>query len=376
MYRIALQMLFGDRVKYITLILSLAFAAMLMNQQGGIFLGLLEQATGQLQNVRNVDLWVTDPSTQWIAEYRALSSEKLGRVRSVPGVLWAEPYFNGIAIAELPSGKFKRVQINGVSRTTLAGRPADVIEGRLEDLWMPDAILVENRSRKFLDDVPLGGVLKLNDRRAVVVGFYRAKQGFEGNAIICTTFENAVSYTPTGRKNISYILVKIRPDARIADVQAAIDALGDVKALTHAQFRRSSMEFIIVATGIGVNFGITIALGFFVGLLLSASVFYQFTAENLRHFATLKALGAGARQLAGMVLLQALIVGTIGWGIGVGAAGLFAISTQRIESELSAKLPWELMLGSGAATLLTIALGSLLSLRRVITVSPGRVFGG
>ena len=87
-----MRMLFGDRTKYVTLVLGLAFAALLMNQQGAIFLGLLAQATGPLQNVTQPDLWVTDPDTPWIAEYRSLEDRKLARVRSVPGVEWAEPF--------------------------------------------------------------------------------------------------------------------------------------------------------------------------------------------------------------------------------------------------------------------------------------------
>ena len=101
MLRLGLQMLFGDRTKYITLVLSLAFATLLINQQGAIFLGLLNQATGILQNIHQPDLWVTDPSTQWVAEYRALPDRKLDRVRSVAGVRWAEPLFNNWAICEL-----------------------------------------------------------------------------------------------------------------------------------------------------------------------------------------------------------------------------------------------------------------------------------
>ncbi len=116
-------MLFGDRAKYVTLVLGLAFAALLMNQQGAIFLGLLRQSTGPLQNVHQPDLWVVDPGTEWVAEYRSLSDQKLARVRSTPGVEWAEPFFNAYAVTELSNGSFKRVQILGIPRTTLvAGR--------------------------------------------------------------------------------------------------------------------------------------------------------------------------------------------------------------------------------------------------------------
>lgn len=374
--RIALKMLFGDRAKYVTLVLGLAFAALLMNQQGAIFLGLLRQSTGPLQNVHQPDLWVVDPGTEWVAEYRSLSDQKLARVRSTPGVEWAEPFFNAYAVTELSNGSFKRVQILGIPRTTLVGRPTEVIGGRVEDLWIPDSILVELSSVEKMGGVKVGDVIKINDRRALVVGYAKAKKGFESNAIIYTTFDNAVSYTPVGRERISYILVKCKPGVPVEEVRGRIDALGDVAALTPDEFRERTKRFLIVATGIGINFFITIALGFLVGLLLSASIFYLFIVENLRYYAVLKALGAGVWRIIGMVLLQALVVGLVGYGIGVGIAGLFTIVSRVTESELQVHYPWQLLVGSLFGTLGTIAVGSFLSLRKVISVSPGKVFGG
>jgi putative ABC transport system permease protein len=374
MTHIALRMLFGDRAKYVTLVLGLAFAALLMNQQGAIFMGLLNQATGPLQNVTQPDLWVTDPGTRWIAEYRSLSDQKLGRVRSVPGVEWAEPFFNAWAVIELNNGDFKRVQILGLPRDTLVGRPPEVTAGRLEDLWIPDAVMVEENSAKLLGGVRIGETLKINDQRAVVVGFCKAKRGFESNAIVYTTFDRALRYTPVGRDRISYVLVKTKEGADISQVQADINKIRDIAAYTPEQFRSRSIQFIITATGIGVNFGITIMLGFVVGLLLSASVFYQFTLENLRHFAVLKAMGTPTTTLAGMVLLQALVVGVVGYGIGAGAAGAFAIMSNKVQSELATYFPWQLLVGSFFATLFTIGLGSVLSLRKVVRIPVGSVF--
>lgn len=374
MFRIALRMLFGDRTKYVTLVLGLAFAALLMNQQGAIFLGLLRLATGPLQNVTQNDLWVTDPDTPWIAEFRALPDQKLARVRSVAGVAWAEPFFNGIAVCELASGTFKRVQIIGISRSTLAGGPPEMIDGRIEDLWIPDAIVVERKSLERLGGAKVGDVLKINDRRAVIVGVCKAKLGFEGNAVIYTTFDNATRFTPTGRERISYVLVKVKDGIPVQTVKEAIKALGDVDAFTSDEFRLKTKAFIVVATGIGINFAVTIVLGLVVGLLLSASIFYQFTVENLRYFAVLKAMGARTPTLTGMILIQAIVVGVIGFGIGGGVAGMFAMVLNKAESELQAEFPWWLYVGSFVATIITIMLASLISVRRVVGVSPGQVF--
>jgi putative ABC transport system permease protein len=148
-----------------------------------------------------------------------------------------------------------------------------------------------------------------------------------------------------------------------------------VAAFTPQEFRFRSIEFIVKATGIGVNFGITITLGFVVGVLLSASVFYQFTLENLRHFAVLRAMGTRTRVLIGMVLVQALVVGVIGYGIGAGVAGAFAIMSSKIDSQLATYFPWQLLVGSFFATLFTIGVGSVLSLRRIVKINVGTVFG-
>ncbi|MFZ2875316.1 MAG: ABC transporter permease [Phycisphaerales bacterium] len=374
MIHVALRMLFGDRTKYLTLVLGLAFAALLMNQQGAIFLGLLFQATGPLQNVKQGDLWVVDPGIKWVLEYRGLSDQRLSRVRSVPGVEWAEPFFNGWAVTELESGDFKKVQVLGIPRATLAGRPEVMLEGRLEDLWIPDAIIVEQQTARAMGNIRPGDTLKINDRRALVVGICKARRGFESNGIIYTTFEQAVRFSPVGRESISYILVQVKPGADPAMVKRNINELGDVLALTTTEFRARTIEFVVLATGIGVNFAITIALGFVVGLLLSASIFYQFTLENLRHFAVLKAMGAGSGTLVWMILLQALVVGVVGFGIGTGAAGAFALINRRVEGDLATYFPWQLLVGSFVTTLLTIFLASMLSIRRVVRVSPGAVF--
>jgi putative ABC transport system permease protein len=387
--RIALQMLFGDRTKYATLVLGLAFAALLINQQGAIFLGLLTQSTGAMQNVLQNNIWVTDPDTRYIGDWRPMSDGKLARIRSVPGVAWAEPFFTSRARAELPNGQFKTVEILGVSRSTMVGRPPEVTQGRLEDLRVPDAVMIEESSRPKLRqsitgpdgavvtrDVQIGDVLKLNDRRAVVVGFCRAKLGWEANAMIYTTFDNATTFTPVGRERIPFVLVRTQSDdpAQVLAVQRSINALGDVAAFTRDELRWRSTNFVLWETGIGINFGITIGLGFVVGLLLSAAIFYQFTQENLRHFAVLKALGARTRTIVGMVLIQALIVGIIGYGVGLGAAALFTIASKQASSDLAVAFPWQLLIISLVGTIGCILVGSLLSLRRVVMVSPAAVF--
>lgn len=374
MWRVALRMLLGDRAKYLSLVFGISFAVLLITQQGAIFLGLMLQATGPLQNISQPDLWVTDPHVKWVSETRNLNDADLNRVRSTPGVAWAEPFFNIRASCDLPDGNFRYVNIVGIDRSTMVGRPPKVTEGRLDDLRIADAVLLEESSRPKLNYPKVGDVLKLNDRRAVIVGFCRAKFGWDSPALIYTTYENAITYVPLGRNKISYILVGVKPGFSLAQVQDSISGLPDLLAVTPDQLRLRTVNFIMRETGIGINFGITVFLGVVVGLTVSAAIFYQFTLENIRHFAVLKAMGSTNWSLARMVLLQAFLVGLVGFGVGVGGAGAFALSARKPGAELAAYMPWQVLLVGMVGTFVCLAAGSLLSLRRVLTLDPAVVF--
>ncbi len=85
-------------------------------------------------------------------------------------------------------------------------------------------------------------------------------------------------------------------------------------------------------------------------------------------------MGASNGTLLKMILLQATIVGFIGYGLGVGAAAAFGYLLR--DSELAFKLPWHLLVVSGVAVLLICMMASLISMRKVMTLEPAIVFKG
>jgi putative ABC transport system permease protein len=75
-----------------------------------------------------------------------------------------------------------------------------------------------------------------------------------------------------------------------------------------------------------------------------------------------------------MVLLQAIIVGVIGYGIGMGLAAAFFEATKNSTALAGFYLPWQVMAITGAAVLLIVLLASLMSIRRVLVLEPAMVF--
>ena len=85
-------------------------------------------------------------------------------------------------------------------------------------------------------------------------------------------------------------------------------------------------------------------------------------------------MGASNRTLLRMILLQALIVGSIGYGLGVGAASLFGYLQRG--TELAFTLPWQLLVLSAASVTLICLVSALVSIRKVTRLEPAIVFKG
>ncbi len=260
--------------------------------------------------------------------------------------------------------------------------------GDLTDLRKPDAIIVDRvglrklypgqggesakssaELRKFV-----GRELEMNDKRAIIVGICEATRTFQSNPVVYTRYSRAKQYVPKERKILSYILAKTEPGYSAEQVAERIAKQTDLKARTSDQFMWDTINYFLKYTGIPINFGITVVLGFLVGTAIAGQTFYNFTIENLKQFGALKAMGASNGRIVGMILLQALVVGLLGYGIGVGLAAAFGQANKG--TELAFFTPWQLLPITAGAIVLICVLSSILSVRRVIVLEPAVVFRG
>ncbi len=220
----------------------------------------------------------------------------------------------------------------------------------------------------------VGDTMELNDRRGVVVGISDNTRTFQSQPIIYTTYSRAKAYAPRERKLLSFILVKAEPGQAPAAVAKRITAVTGLAAYTRDQFKANTVMYFINNTGIPINFGIAVGLGFIIGTVITGFMFFSFTLDNLRYFGTLKAMGCPDGQLLRMILLQAAAVGLIGFGIGVGFASIFGKVAGH--SPLAFRMPWQLLFLSGSAVLIICTLSAMLSMRKVIALEPAVVFKG
>lgn len=372
-------MLFADRAKYIMLLSGMTFAALLMTQQAGVFVGILEWTKGNLKNMR-APIWVVDPKVEQVNEVKPMRDTDVSRVRTVTGVAWAVPMYWGLLQARLENGTFKPVQLVGLDNATMVGRPTKLLSGRVEDLRIPNAVIIDELTVQRLSvgrkkPLGMGDTFEMNDKEARIVGICRTEKSFFGYPYIFTTYEQALQFAPRTRKMLSYILASPMEGWTPEQTVERIKAETGLGAYTEEAFGTSTVKWFFKNTGIPISFMMTIILGFIVGIAVAGQTFYSFILENLRHFGALKAMGASDGLITRMVLLQAFTVGIIGYGIGLGLSVFIGWKFIQM-GQPPFDLPYQLPLGSFAAVMLICAFASMLGVRQVRKLEPAVVFRG
>jgi putative ABC transport system permease protein len=318
-----------------------------------------------------------DPAGRTAEITLPLPDTALARVRGVAGVEWAAPLIRANATVRTSDGQIEPVGVVGVDDSALVGLPQTMLAGDRDALAAPDAVFVDGigATRLFPDGRILGRELELNDRRAVVRGVVDAVPGFNASIMLYTRYSNALDYVPGSRNRMSFVVVRAKPGANARAVADEIERQTGLRARTSTEFARDGIDYIIERTGIPINFGITVALGFIVGVAIVGLTFSLFIRDNIRQFGALKAIGVSNAAIRRMVATQAGLTGLIGYGLGIGLAVLFVSSGAATSPDFKGfYTPWQIPLIAAATVLAMILLTGLLSLRAVLKADPAEVF--
>lgn len=374
MIAVALKMLVRDRMKFASIVIGVTFAVFLIVEQSSIFCGLMRRSGAVMLDVSNVDLWVFDPRVKNVDDLRALKDTELYRVRAVEGVDWTARFFKGQARTRRRNGNFDNVQVIGLDDATLVGGPARVhAPADISDLMRRDAAIIDVAGAKKIGGVDLGEEMAFNDRRAVIVGFCEATRNFQSLPVVYTRYSQAIQWVPSERNTLSAVLAKVKPGYDVAKVQEAIRRETGLEAKTPWEFRWMTILYLLKYTGIAINIGTTVTLGFIIGAAVAGQQFYTFALDNLKQFGALKAMGASNWTLTGMIAAQATTVALLGYGVGAGLAALVARAAGP-NGQLPVFILKETLYLAGGAVLLISLLAGLIALNKVRRVEPAAVF--
>ncbi|MEM7780775.1 MAG: ABC transporter permease [Pseudomonadota bacterium] len=374
---IAIRMLTGDPQKFYGLLFGIAFSTLLITQQLTIFINLIERGASGVYNAPEAEVWVMDPVSRTTDVSYAMPATALDEVRSVPGVEWAVPHLRSAASVRTRSGDLEQVAIIGVDDATLVGLPKNLYVGNKDVLSQPDSVIIDDGGviNMFGAGVdPIGERLELNDQRAVIRGVADTIPAFTSTAVLYTKYSRVLNYVPGTRNRLTFVLVGIADGQSAEQVAARIEEQTGLKAETRDEFARAGVDFIIENTGIPTNFGITVILGFVVGVAIVGLTFSLFIRDNIKQFGALKAIGVTNGKIVRMVGAQAGLVGTVGYFLGVIGTAVFMWAFSGNPFFKGFYIPWQIPIISLAAVIVILAITGWLALRSVLSTEPAAVF--
>ena len=330
--------------------LGLLFAIVLA--MGGIYRGLVEDAT-LLVDRMGADLWVVQRDTRGpFAERSTVDPALEDRLRAVPGVASARS-FTSATIQRAHGARSLRMSVVGLSWPEDRGQALPLVAGR--GLTQPHREVIADLSLKLA----LGERLRLGDETYTVVGLTKGVLASGGDGVLFATERDARAIltweAPEARRldregrrarlaateldsaplqdllgddrsalpalppaPANAVLVKLRPGASLEEARALIAGWPDV-TVTSAQEQR---EFLLggVVEKSRLQIGLFRALLTVVSGLVVTLILYNMTVAKTHEIALLKLMGAKTSVVVKLVLHQGLLLGAFGYLMALGIA--------------------------------------------------------
>ncbi len=380
--KIAWLQISHQRLRLLAAILGVAFAVMLIFVQLG-FQRALYDSSVRWHTALGYDLALISPKATYIVNPPGFPRNRLYQAAGFTGVESVTPVYINIATWRNPDNPLvtRNIFVMGFDPSdqgfALAGDSRQVNRLRLAD-----KVLFDRLSRPEFGPVAQqldeGGTVatEINNRDVEIVGLYSLGTSFGIDGSIITSDLNFRRLFPDrSPSRIELGLIRLEPGANPEAVRDTIiaEVPGDVRVLTKKQFIQHEVDYWSNSTPIGYVFGLGVAMGLAVGMIVVYQILFSDVQDHLQEFATLKAMGYSNFFLSRIVLAEAFQLAVIGFIPG------FLISLLIYNQATDAtNLPLEMTLPRGLMVLgLTVAMcaaSGLLALRKLKSVDPAAVF--
>ena len=314
---LAIQTLMHDRGKLMAALVGVIFSVVLVNIQGGLFIGLMSKASLLIDH-SDADIWIGHKGMHNLDFAHPIPVRWIHRIRSVPGIVNASPIRLTFADISLPNGKYESIVVVGVDLDSKIYPPFEIIEGPRDALRQPNSIIVDQCDSDKLVDPEIGELREIGGKRVRVAGKCHGVLSFLVAPYIFTDHRRSAELSNDDPNQTSYFLVKVVPGADVdAICQQIRQRLPEVSVKTKHQYAYESVNFWMTRTGIGLSFGAATVMGLLVGLLMVAQSLYAMILDRLHEFATLKAIGSTDKELLFVLTIQSTIVAFVGIAAGI-----------------------------------------------------------
>ena len=366
---IALRNLLVERLRFIISLTGVTFAVVLVLVMSGIYLGTLQSVTTYIDHTDD-RVWVAQPGVDQM--FRAVSwldKTVVDDVKTVPDVESASPIL-GVPSSFSHDGMLTAYYLVGCDPNDTVVGPWKLSEGR--NVQQPGETVMDSVLAKK-NGIHVGDEVTLINGEFTVVGLSEDTAAV-GNFYVFITMEDAAEQLKAEGR-MSYAVVTPRHGVSAERLRDEISAeIPDAEVLTSADFADNSRA--IVKSMVGRPLMAMIVIGVFVGLALVTLTILSMTAEQMREFGILRAIGARPRQLYLTVIAQALILAVLGYISGVAITyGIQVFLAGRV-GDVTIWIPPGLVATMAAGSAAMAIIGSIIPVRSVSGLDPAAAFRG
>jgi putative ABC transport system permease protein len=372
-FRLAWQLLTHDRLRFVVALSGVSVSVMLVLTQLGLYAGFLSTASMLFEN-SSADLWLTRANTRAFDDSVELDDRTYYRVAGTSGVERAERATLAFGELRLRQGALQVVQVVGLDPHGRLLRPWNLVKGTANLHESSTAVVVDETELEKLELSGISARAELNGKRLTVVGLTSGIRTFTTAPLVFTAFRRAQQYLRWPSDRFTFVMVKLSPGADAADVKERLAALPGVNVHSVTSIVGKAREYWADLTGIGVTFFSMAVMAVLIGFVVTGQILYNSTTQNLREYATLKAMGAANRSVLSLVFWQALITALLGFGLGATLA--CGARAAMLAANLVIVLDNGLFAGTCLLTIAMCVVAAMIPAHTLLNLAPNSVLKG
>jgi len=370
MLRDAFKFMWFDKAKMFGILFGMILSVFLVGQQIMIFLALIG-STVSLATYNQPYIWVVNPKSKQVTDLPSLDMRIARSLMSVQGVASIHPLVFTGGVLKLTDGKKFPLTLIGTQAPEFVGGPWNIRRGDPLDMLEYGGIFLDQINTEYGHLIQMGDYVELNGTRMRIVGLTERTEGL-GVPYAFTSIEKARSLTNFPITEASAFLIRQDTNFTPGQVVEAIDrVIPEVKAITGKQFRRNSLIYFAINSGMASSFSLLVIFAVITGFSIVGLTMYSAVSDRIKDYGTLKAIGANNGKIRKLILLQAGIYSMTGFILAYGLLVFFVSATEAaLDLQLTPMLTYTLI----GVTLLIATLGSLFGMRKILRLEPAAVF--
>ncbi|NDD29174.1 MAG: FtsX-like permease family protein [Proteobacteria bacterium] len=378
---LAWHLLFKQKSRLAVAMAGIAFANMLMFMQLG-FRGALFESNCRPQKALDADLVVLNGRFESLHAPQSFARDKLllcashAAVREVISLSygfaeWRNPVTHGYRLLLVFGIEPEHPPFRAMAQTQ-----------SWNDLMTFGHVWFDRASRAEFGPIPrlmaADGQVEgeVSKRRVTVTGLFTLGANFaaDGNLIASrSTFLQMIPTHSPDKIEVGLIRLREGADARAvaADLQRRLGTSEIV--VTREKFAQIEKDYWQRSTSIGFIFGLGVAIGFVVGIVIVYQVLSSDVSDHLAEYATLKAMGYSNRYLVGVFAQESVLLAVLGFLPGIGIA-MVLYHRAAAATTLPIAMDAERAIGVFVATLVMCFISGLVAASKLRYADPADIF--